>query len=114
MTDDQERAAFDEWAISNGYDIKRTHPDAPALYLSRLTEDALFVWKAARAYLSVPAPADVTGQTCEWETNDDPDFSWWDSGCGRAWTFMAGGPKENGMAFCPYCGKPLAVAEVPK
>lgn len=50
------------------------------------------------------------GAVCEWSQSDDPDFCWWDSACGEAWTFTDGGPTENGMKFCPYCGKELCVA----
>ena len=44
---------------------------------------------------------------CLWEPEDDPDVSWWNTSCGQAWSFTTDGPKENGMNFCHYCGKPL-------
>ena len=38
---------------------------------------------------------------CEWTGDHDPDFcDGWD-------TFIEGGPTENKMRFCPYCGKRL-------
>jgi hypothetical protein len=44
--------------------------------------------------------------TCEWKP-EDYDSDWYDSDCGRAFTFNYGGPVENGFVFCPKCGKPL-------
>ncbi|QEM41046.1 hypothetical protein [Pseudomonas phage vB_PaeM_RP7] len=31
----------------------------------------------------------------------------WFSDCGLEWTFIEDGPKENGMNYCPKCGKVL-------
>lgn len=56
-------------------------------------------------YASPVPPAVVEG--CLWEPEDDPDVSWWNTSCGQAWSFTTDGPKENGMNFCHYCGKPL-------
>jgi hypothetical protein len=48
---------------------------------------------------------------CIWECSSDPDVSFWNTSCGEAWTFITGGPKENGMKFCPYCGGRLIITE---
>lgn len=32
-------------------------------------------------------------------------------GCGMAWTFVEGGPQENGMRFCPGCGRRVTAVE---
>ena len=42
------------------------------------------------------------GETCVWAEDEDGN---WDTGCGEMFVFEAGGPAENGMVFCPYCGK---------
>lgn len=45
-------------------------------------------------------------ESCTWRQQDIdhmPD-TWW-ADCGAAWTFTDGGPKDNGMNFCPKCGK---------
>ena len=42
--------------------------------------------------------------TCQWTQNEDGA---WESACGHRWEFIEGGPTENGMKFCCYCGKPL-------
>lgn len=44
---------------------------------------------------------------CEWEY-DEADTVWTTS-CGNMFVFTVDGPKENGMNFCPYCGKTLNV-----
>lgn len=41
---------------------------------------------------------------CEWR--EDADGVWW-TACDNAYQFTVGGPKENGHAFCCYCGQPL-------
>ena len=53
-------------------------------------------------------------KSCEWERTDDPDFAWWDTSCGEAWTFIVGGPAENKMEFCPYCGSSLVISPAGK
>lgn len=48
--------------------------------------------------------------------DDDGPCTWrdtgpyWATGCGNAFWFEEGGPEENDMRFCPYCGKPLKEA----
>ena len=41
---------------------------------------------------------------CEWKADDDGTY--W-TGCDQAFVFNEGGPNENGMKFCPYCGAEL-------
>ena len=45
------------------------------------------------------------GPTCEWREDSSGDF--WDTACGEAFSFIADGPRENKMRFCPYCGRAL-------
>lgn len=47
-------------------------------------------------------------EPCRWRYDED-DF--WGTGCGEAFVFMDGGPAENRVAFCPYCGRPLEIIE---
>ncbi len=44
---------------------------------------------------------------CEWCVDDD---GVWYTGCGHAWQFEDGGPKENSAKFCQYCGGRLTEA----
>ena len=46
---------------------------------------------------------------CKW-TESDPwgrEPQTWETDCDNMFYFSEGGPKENQMAFCCYCGKPL-------
>lgn len=65
-----------------------------------------------------PSPAtDNTAQQFEaLATSNANDCLWsydshqgtWHGKCGVYWVFMDDGPDENGMKFCPGCGKPVA------
>ena len=46
---------------------------------------------------------------CTW--THDPDLNMWDTECGKSWTVLEGTLSENGMTFCPFCGK--QIGEVP-
>ena len=46
-------------------------------------------------------------ETCHWTQDADPDFAVWQTDCGEAFTLMEGGPTENTMRFCCYCGLAL-------
>lgn len=50
-----------------------------------------------------PPPA-----TCDWKQETDHDCDYWDTACGEAFQFNDGGPRENKMQFCPYCGRAIA------
>jgi len=44
---------------------------------------------------------------CKW-TMDDSTFDYeefWETECGNEFCFIEGGPEDNGMKYCPYCGK---------
>jgi len=45
--------------------------------------------------------------TCTWSTDDGV----WGTTCGNCFEFTTGGPRENKMEFCPYCGGALVVKE---
>lgn len=42
--------------------------------------------------------------SCEWGEDIDGN---WTTGCDEIYIFLHGTPKQNGMKFCCYCGKPL-------
>jgi hypothetical protein len=44
---------------------------------------------------------------CVWTFDEDTDS--WDTSCGEKWVFMDGGPVENRVSFCHYCGMQVAV-----
>lgn len=41
----------------------------------------------------------VTG--CEWDPDED---GVWNTTCGKSFVLNDGGPIENDMKYCPYCG----------
>lgn len=43
---------------------------------------------------------------CLWA--EDEDGNWW-TACNNGFVFTDGGPTENGMRFCCYCGRDLQV-----
>jgi len=47
-------------------------------------------------------------KTCTWKY-DGQDC--WETACDNSFLFTAGGPKEDGFDFCPYCGLPITVGE---
>ena len=51
---------------------------------------AMAAWDSARSL------------NCQWV--DDAIEPYWATECGEAFTFIEGGPIENGMRFCCYCG----------
>jgi len=46
-----------------------------------------------------------TDKWCVWTYDENHDT--WDTACGEAFCFTDGGPKENRIRFCGYCGKKL-------
>lgn len=57
-----------------------------------------------------PAASRVPGG-CEWAYDDDGYK--WEADCGTVWHFIDDGPNENGLKFCPGCGKPVVLAAAP-
>ena len=47
---------------------------------------------------------EVTEAGCPWQEDRDGN---WETGCGNIFAFTEGGPTENRMKFCPYCGRRL-------
>jgi len=45
---------------------------------------------------------------CEWEADEENN---WTTSCGKTFCLIEGGPIENDMKFCCYCG--LALDELP-
>lgn len=42
---------------------------------------------------------------CKWKYNEFAGA--WETNCKQAFCVIEGTPKDNGMNFCPYCGKEL-------
>jgi hypothetical protein len=53
--------------------------------------------------------APVEPAPCTWSQSTDPSMpDTFAATCGVVWTFTEGGPRENGMHFCPGCGAKVA------
>jgi len=46
-------------------------------------------------------------ETCTWKY-DGRDC--WETECDHLFHFIAGGPKEDGFDFCPYCGSSIVAS----
>ena len=47
---------------------------------------------------------------CRWWL-DDEELNVWATECCEYFILEDGGPKENNMCFCPFCGLPIIVAD---
>jgi hypothetical protein len=47
---------------------------------------------------------------CNWTPHGEDDV--YQTQCGHAWSFEAGGPVENGANYCPYCGRGHSMDEM--
>lgn len=43
-------------------------------------------------------------EQCTWTPDSDGT---WETSCGQAFVLIDGTPRDNGMNYCTYCGKPL-------
>ena len=50
-------------------------------------------------------------EVCFWTPDAGYDYIAYDSQCGKSWVLEDGGPKENDMQYCPFCGKLLVQVE---
>ena len=59
-----------------------------------------------------PVPDTVAvPRECGWKCAGEFDPDTWETNCGHAWTFVDGGPKDNNVNFCMYCGNKVAAQE---
>lgn len=49
-----------------------------------------------------------TAGSCHWHYDDN---GCWKGSCGIEWYFEDSGPEDNGVNYCPNCGKPCVVEE---
>lgn len=55
-------------------------------------------------------PDGSAGTNCIWSTDSD---GIWLGDCGVTWQFFDDGPDENGLKYCPSCGKKISVITAP-
>lgn len=74
------------------------------------------IWaKGVEHFAAAPQPQnapqnipEIIPDSCTWTFSNYDDH--WTGTCGAEWVFNDGGPEENGVKFCPKCGKSVAVA----
>lgn len=49
--------------------------------------------------------------SCVWSLVKTIDDVEWSSTCGHEWQFLEGGPKENEVKFCPFCGGEIEIEQ---
>ena len=63
------------------------------------------------AILAVNSSTDEgEARECVWTEDTD---GLWKTSCGRSWTFIEGGPKDNRVHYCHGCGKPVRISDEP-
>lgn len=74
--------------------------------------DVFLAWsampRAALKSLLQGGNSPVIPDSCTWHCEED--INNWHSDCGYQFQFMEEGPEENGVKFCPKCGKNVAVS----
>lgn len=84
------------------------------LFVDNKQYAALFYWlgyKAAPAQLvSEPYKLAKSPETCTWISDGE---GLWLGDCGATWQFFDDGPNENGLKYCPSCGKKVSVIAAP-
>ena len=49
---------------------------------------------------------DTDSTNCNWNQYDD-EYGSYETDCGHGYVINEGSPTENGMKFCPFCGRTL-------
>lgn len=66
-------------------------------------------WKAAdeiAALRKALTEATAGNESCVWQGDDN-----WNTGCGNHFIIIDGGPTDNNMKYCCYCGKKIKEAD---
>lgn len=87
-------------------DLLATLDDYPE-QLVPINRDSAVV-RALRAAMPQAGNSPVIPDSCTWHCEED--INNWHSDCGYQFQFMEDGPEENGVKFCPKCGKSVAVS----
>ncbi|TBL50565.1 hypothetical protein EYY98_09000 [Obesumbacterium proteus] len=60
--------------------------------------------------VSEPYKLDKSPESCAWISDSE---GMWLGDCGLTWTFFDDGPNENGLKYCPSCGKKVSFIAAP-
>ncbi|QZE12045.1 hypothetical protein [Klebsiella phage vB_KpnP_ZX1] len=79
-----------------------------AEYLGNFAAAAIIRQLAANQPQNAPQNIpEIIPDSCTWTFSNYDDH--WSGTCGVEWIFPDGGPEENGVKFCPKCGKSVAI-----
>jgi hypothetical protein len=90
-----------------GGDLERFYDPKPKLHHASLRRHAR---ETVRRVLRAALGAAGEPETCEWR--DEGEY--FRSACGSDFTFIDGGPAQNGMKFCHNCGKTTRATPTPE
>lgn len=100
MSDSRER--FEAWWLEDA---------APVMHASLLAKNEFNEYADVRAQCAYEtwqaAERDAlerAAKVCEWKQDTDYETEIWHTSCGEAFVFNDGGPDENFLKFCCYCG----------
>ena len=71
--------------------------------IKRIVRELAAATQPQNAQQNIP---EVIPDRCTWTFSNYDDH--WSGTCGAEWVFNDGGPEENGVKFCPKCGKSVA------
>jgi hypothetical protein len=98
----------------NRYNLHVEHPESEAMDCDSDGEwvryaDVKDYLKAQKEPVAeVPCSDGVMPEPCDWHHPDFEDYEHWTTKCGKNYPgFRKGGPHDNGMKFCCYCGGEL-------
>lgn len=78
-------------------------------HIGRFADAAQLRQLAAKLQQNAPQNIpEIIPDTCAWTFSSYDGH--WSGTCGIDWIFTDGGPEENGVKFCPKCGKSVAVS----
>ena len=60
--------------------------------------------------IAMAITSQMNKETCEWVLDSDYEMGdTYESSCEQSWSFVDGGPEDNLVNFCHFCGKPVVV-----
>ena len=100
--------AVELWDAIEG--VLKCYYDGSSLPAVQLPLDAAIdkldeIYHALRAKFHAPDPSKLP-RKCKWV--EEPDGEFYHTDCGHDWVFPDGTPKENGVKYCPLCGRPVS------
>ena len=79
-------------------------------HIGNFADAAIIRQRAANQQQNAPQNIpEIIPDICTWHCEED--INNWHSDCGYQFQFMEDGPEENGVKFCPKCGKPVQLAQ---